>query len=347
MIENLMPLLPKILLWGALLCDRVFGEPPTRLHPVCFMGNLALWVERLLRRGKNGNIMTLRGALAWLVVVFPCLFVSVGLVYAVSLVGGMIGGCLGALFWVWICLAPSSLAAHALRVAEALEKDDLPTARQAVGMIVGRQTAALNAHSVAAACVETVAENLTDGVLSTLLWAVIGFVLGVFLCPYVPFVAPLGMTAAVVSHRCTNVLDAMWGKKNETYRNFGTFSARFDDVLNLCPARLALPCVALAALLLSTLYAKQSLRVGWRYRRAHASPNSAWTEAAFAGALNIKLGGPAHYAGMTVNHPWIGIGSANITAQHIRQAVSLMWRTTVVFTFMLSLLAFFILYAYL
>ena len=130
----------------------------------------------------------------------------------------------------------------------------------------------------------------------------------------------------------------MWGKLNETYRCFGTAAARLDDVLNWCPARLALPCIALAAALLPGLDARACLRVGMAGAPAHESPNSAWSEAAFAGALGLRLGGPAWYGPLYRDHPWLGDGTPLATARHIRQAVRLMWGSLLVFATLASLL---------
>ena len=317
-----------LLLPAALLLDRLLGEPPARVHPVCGMGALAATMERVVRRGPNGPRMTLAGLAACLAVVLP-----VGLLAAlpVRLAGEMLGG---ATAWivcvvvVSLCLAPRCLDEHARRVALPLEQGGLEAARRAVSMLVGRDPQQLDAHGVARACVESVGENLTDGILSTLFWAAAGLLLA----------GLPGAAALAACHRAANVLDAMWGKLNETYRCFGTASARLDDVLNWCPARLALPCIVLAAALLPGLDARACRRVGWRDRHAHESPNSAWSEAAFAGALGLRLGGPAWCGPLYRDQPWLGDGTPLATARHIRQAVRLMWGSLLVFATLASLL---------
>ena len=280
------------------------------------MGALAAIMERVFRRGPNGPRMTLAGLAACLAVVLP-----VGLLAAlpVRLAGEMLGG---AAAWsvcvvvVSLCLAPRCLDEHARRVALPLEQGDLEAARRAVSMLVGRDPQQLDAHGVARACVESVGENLTDGILSTLFWAATGLLLA----------GLPGAAALAACHRAANVLDAMWGKLNETYRCFGTAAARLDDVLNWCPARLALPCIVLAAALLPGLDARA------------CRPNSAWSEAAFAGALGLRLGGPAWYGPLYRDHPWLGDGTPLATARHIRQAVRLMWGSLLVFATLASLL---------
>lgn len=310
------------LLPAALLLDRLFGEPPASVHPVCMMGRLAALVEHLLRRGPNNLRMSLAGALACLLVVLPCSALAGGLALLAGLYGGPRAGWFVALLAVSVCVAPRSLAEHARRVAVPLARNDLDAARRAVSMMVGRNPDGLDAHGIARACVESVAENLVDGVLSTLFWAGIGLLAAGF----------PGAAAFAVLHRAANMLDALWGKRNDTYRRFGTASAWLDDFLNFIPARLSLPCIAFASRIIPNLRHGDILRVGWQFRRAHESPNSAWSEAAFAGALHLRLGGPAVYGDMPVNHPPIGEGTPDANPGHILLAVRLMWHSTIVFT---------------
>lgn len=310
------------LLPSALLLDRLLGEAPSRIHPVCLIGGLAARVETLLRRGSGTGRMFAAGALACLLVLLPSVAVAAGLVEIARYCGGPRAAWCMAVVLVYVCLAPRSLDEHARRVAAPLARNDLEGARRAVSMMVGRQTADLDAAGVARACVESVAENLTDGVLSTLFWAGIGLLAA----------GCAGAAALAVLHRSANVLDAMWGKRNQTYIRFGALAARLDDALNFVPARLSLPCAALAARAVPGLRHGQILRVGWAYRAAHESPNSAWSEAAFAGALGLTLGGPAVYGAERIAHPWIGEGTPDARPAHIFLALRLMWHTLYVFT---------------
>lgn len=310
------------LLPAALLLDRLFGEPPSRVHPVCMMGALAAFFEKRLRRGPNSACMFLRGMFAALLVIVPCAAAAAGIVLAVQHYGGARPGWFAAAALVYICLAPRSLAEHAQCVAAPLAAQDIDGARKAVALLVGRNTDGLDACGTARACVESVAENLVDGVLSTLFWAGAGLLL--FGCP--------GAACLAVLHRSANVLDALWGKKNEIYVRFGTCAARLDDALNCIPARLSLPCIALASRMIPHLRPGKALSVGWKYRAAHESPNSAWSEAAFAGALGLRLGGPAVYGDTSVAHPWLGEGTPEATHGDIRRAVQLMRQTVFVFT---------------
>lgn len=307
-----------ILLPAAVALDALLGEPPAKLHPVCLMGWLATHTERLTRRLFSDHLFT-AGMLAALLTTLPFALTACILAQLPGL------GWLLSLLCVYVCLAPKSLGEHARRVAVPLEQGDLESARHAVSMLVGRNTEQLDAHGIARACVESVGENLTDGVLSTLFWAAIG-----------GLVAGLpGAAVAAVFHRASNVLDALWGKRNATYRHFGTWAARTDDVLNFFPARLSLPIIALASGLLSSSERRRTmlrtLRTGWKDRYAHASPNSAWSEAAFAGALDLRLGGPVSYGDLYAPYPYMGEGRPQATPLDIRKAIRLMWISTLLF----------------
>jgi adenosylcobinamide-phosphate synthase len=214
------------------------------------------------------------------------------------------------LLLLFYCLSARSLADAAMGVWRALVRGDLAEGRRAVAMIVGRETAALDEEEVARAAVETVAENLVDGILAPLFWAVLGG-------------APLAL-----AYKMTNTLDSMIGYRNERYRSFGKVAARMDDGANWLPARLSPPLVGLAAALLN-----QSGGRAWRLARQeghrHSSPNAGRPEAAFAGALNIRLGGPNRYHGRWVPKPTIGKGGRAVSAADIPRAVDLMWLTTV------------------
>ena len=193
------------LLPAVLLMDRLFGELPNRIHPVCLMGALATRLEARLRRGPNTTRMFLAGGLACLLTALPSAAVAGGLVLAAQRYGGPRANWFAAVILIYACIAPRSLCEHARRVAIPLARKDPEGARKAVSMIVGRDTSELDAHGVARACVESMAENLTDGVLSTLFWAGAGLLL---------FGLP-GAAALAMLHRSVNTLDALWGKRTK------------------------------------------------------------------------------------------------------------------------------------
>jgi adenosylcobinamide-phosphate synthase len=206
---------------------------------------------------------------------------------------------------IYSCLGARDLSDHAVRVRRRLAEQDLEGARQAVGMMVSRDTGELDAGNVSRGAIESVAENLVDGAIAPLLFA------GLF-----------GPVGAVV-FKAVSTMDSMIGKRDERYRECGTFAARLDDVLNFIPARLGYLLIAVAAPLVR-LNSGAALRIGWRDRKKHDSPNSAWSEAAFAGALGVKLGGVDSYGGEPKPHPLLGDGCGP-SVTHLTSAIRLMW----------------------
>ncbi len=313
------------LLLTALLLDYIIGDPRSKYHPVCLMGNFAYALEKYLRYGYNNFAMFVRGALAWLCVIMSACILSFGLVVWAGFLGGGVAEFMMCALTLALCMAPKSLMQHAKNIIIPLSKGQLENARQQLAMIVGRDVQDLDAHGIARAGIESVGENLVDGVLASLFWASVGLYWGF-----------AQSACLVVLHRASNVLDAQWGKKNDTYLRFGTFSARMDDVLNFIPARLSLFCICFAALMMRMFQEKswritgkiELFSVAWKYRYAHASPNSAWSEAAFASALQLTLSGPVCYGGMMVDYPPIGQSTRLAEVWHMQQAIYLSWLTT-------------------
>ncbi|XAW88313.1 adenosylcobinamide-phosphate synthase CbiB [Vibrio sp. CDRSL-10 TSBA] len=198
-----------------------------------------------------------------------------------------------------------------------MRRGDIAEARIKLSYIVGRDTRSLDKDKITRATVETVAENTVDGIIAPLFYLFIGGV-------------PLAM-----AYKAVNTLDSMVGYKNERYRELGCVSARIDDAANFIPARLTWLLFSGAAWLLKQDY-KAAFIIGWRDRYQHKSPNCAWSEAAVAGALGIRLGGPNQYFGEWVNKPWIGDAQRAIEAEDIVRSISLMkaaaWIALALFT---------------
>ena len=213
--------------------------------------------------------------------------------------------------WAWIgialCafpgLAQRSLHDHVLPVARTLERSDLPGARHAVAMIVGRDTAALDQAGVSRAAIESLSESFCDGVAAPLFWLLL-----------------LGLPG-IWAYKAINTADSLIGHREERWRAFGWAAARTDDAANLIPARLAglLICIAGGGGLATML----------RDARRHASPNAGWPEAAMAGALGLKLAGPVSYDGAAHDKPWIGGGRGDAGAGDIRRALGVYRRACV------------------
>lgn len=294
------------------LLDALLGDPHGFPHPVRLIGRLISALEKALRacfpKSPRGERMAGRA------LVLPTVLLTAGaawglLVLARRFLGRWAALALETLFCYWL-IAARSLRDESGRVYAALAAGDLPGARRAVSMIVGRDTAALTEEGVAKAAVETVAENTSDGVVAPLFFLALGG-------------APLGFL-----YKAVNTLDSMVGYKNDRYREFGRCSAKIDDLFNWVPARLsALFMIAAAAL--CGLDARGAARIWRRDHRNHQSPNSAQTEAACAGALGVRLAGDAHYSGVLVKKPTIGDSRRGVEPEDIRRANRLMYVTSV------------------
>jgi len=206
---------------------------------------------------------------------------------------------------IYFCISARDLEKSAMGVYQFLVENNIEKARNELAMIVGRDTGQLSEEAVSRACVETVAENLVDGVIAPLFFAALGG-------------APLAM-----AYKMTNTLDSMVGYKNEKYVLFGKVSARIDDVANYLPARLAVPFIAIAAKIL-TGNSSRAYKTAKTDGRHHTSPNAGYSEAAFAGAFSMKLGGPSYYHGKLVEKPYIGSGFGKVSPIHIKKSCDLM-----------------------
>ena len=296
------------LLAGCLL-DVILGDPHWAPHPVRAIGALIAGLEKLLRRLFP---KTPRGErAAGLVLVVLVLGISTGVTVGILLLCSLVSPWLrfaAEILLSYQCLAARSLRDESMKVYRSLKTGTLQEARHAVSMIVGRDTERLDETGVAKAAVETVAENASDGVIAPLIFLAIGG-------------APLG-----IFYKAANTMDSMVGYKNDRYRYFGTCAARWDDVLNFIPARLAGALMCLAAPLVG-----QDGRNAWRILRRdrlnHKSPNSAHTEAAAAGALRVQLAGSSYYFGKLVEKPTIGDDLRPVEAEDIRRANRLMFAT--------------------
>lgn len=296
----------------ACVLDLILGDPAWLPHPVVTIGRAIARCERLLRQAFPATPQGERQAGVVLAIVIPVFF---GLVtWGLVALAAFIHPVAGFVAQTWICyqlLAACELRRQSQAVVSALASGGLKAGREAVGRIVGRDTAALEKAGVLRASVETVAENTSDGVVAPLFYMMIG-------------AAPLAM-----AYKAVNTLDSMVGYKNERYLDFGRASAKLDDVLNWLPARLS-GLFMVAAACLVRLDGRGAWRIWRRDRRRHASPNSAQTESACAGALGLQLAGPAVYLGKVVNKPTIGDAKREIEAADVARANRLMLATSTI-----------------
>ncbi len=289
------------------LLDLMLGDPEWFPHPVVMMGRVIVRLEKVLRGSFSDTPEGRRRAGMILAAVLPAGTFFIALL--IIKIAGFIHPSLGytaAGIWCWQALAMCCLKKESENVRRKLVSGTLAEARKAVGRIVGRDTGELSDAGVTRAAVETVAENFSDGEIAPLFYMLIGG-------------APLAL-----AYKAVNTMDSMVGYKNEDYIDFGRAAAKLDDAANFLPSRLA-AILLIAAAPLVGLDGKNAFRI-WRCdRRKHASPNSAQTEAAMAGALHVQLAGPASYFGERVEKPYIGDPDRPIEPEDIRRANRLMY----------------------
>ena len=289
--------------------DLIVGDPHGFPHPVVGIGRLISLLERLFRRllpkTKGGEIAA--GACIWVLTVLISAGLPAALLYGAQKLSVWLRLALESVM-CWQILATKSLRDESMKVFSALRGGTLAEARQAVSMIVGRDTARLDEKGVARAAVETVAENTSDGVIAPLLFLALGG-------------APLGFF-----YKAVNTMDSMLGYVEMPYKNIGLVPAKLDDVFNFIPARLS-ALLMLAAGALLRLDVKNGWRIFRRDRYRHASPNSAQTESVCAGLLGLRLAGDAWYHGVLHRKAFIGDAVREIETDDIPRACRLMTAT--------------------
>lgn len=299
--------LSLLVLIAGLALDAVFGDMPIlfRLvpHPVALAGRAIACFDRKLNREKRSEgVRRFRGVVTVLVLVGA----AAALGWVVAFVfGGTLPGAAVEAFVVAVLVAQKSLFDHVAAVARALDRDGLEAGREAVRHIVGRDPMSLDAHGVARAAIESLAENFSDGVVAPVFWYLLLGLPGLF------------------AYKMANTLDSMIGHKGPRYRAFGWAAARFDDLLNLVPARLSGLLLAIAALFAKGGRPGRALLVMLRDGGKHRSLNAGWPEGAMAGALGLALAGPRRYVEGVVADPWIGDGRARAGVFDIGRALAL------------------------
>ena len=297
------------LLTGYVL-DLIFGDPRQIYHPIRIIGNLIAVLEKGIRKvfPKTSKGELAGGTVLVVLVVLICTAVPAALLGLAAWIHPVVYWLLAS-FWCWQILATKSLKTESMKVYAPLKEGDLPAARRAVAMIVGRDTERLTEEGVAKAAVETVAENTSDGIVAPLIFLALGGpALGFF-------------------YKAVNTMDSMVGYKNEQYLYFGRTAARLDDVLNFLPSRISAWLMILAAAILG-MDGKNAKRIYLRDRKNHASPNSAQTEAVMAGALRVQLAGDAWYFGELYKKPTIGDPFRAVEPEDIVRANRLMYLTS-------------------
>jgi adenosylcobinamide-phosphate synthase len=283
---QIMDILPFVLAWGL---DLWLGDPIQLPHLVVGFGKLIAKGERVWNKGK-GRLW--KGALMAIILVVATFVISDCLL---GILPGVLHTLVSALL-IFYCMAGTTLIREVREVFRAVDRS-LEEGRVQVARIVGRDTSELSAQEVRTAALETLAENLSDGVIAPLFWY-----------------ALLGVPG-MLAYKMVNTLDSMIGYRNERYKDFGCFAARLDDVANYLPARITAILMVLAS-------GKWSLlKFVWKYGNQHASPNSGYPEAALAGILNCRFGGPHHYFGQEVWKPFIGSNERLLNTRDMQVAI--------------------------
>lgn len=292
----------------AAVLDVAAGDPRWLPHPVKGMGAVITWVDHRIRTiCQSEQALQIAGVCLALGLPVAVYAVATWVIAQVTAISPLLGTVVG-IGLAYTTLAGRDLFDHVQAVLRELEAGNLTGAREAVAMIVGRDSAGLTEPEVARATVETLSESSSDGIIAPLVYLSLGG-------------APLAL-----AYKAVNTLDSMIGHRDERYEHFGWASARLDDVMNWVPARLAGGFIALAAGVSTGQWHRihESWYMLHRDGDKHASPNSGLPEAAMAGALGVQLGGTNYYDGVAHEAPLIGDGTADITPEHIRQASRIM-----------------------
>ncbi len=298
------PLNRVIILLIALILDFIFGDPQKGFHPIITIGRLIKFLEKRLlkdnyteaRKRVNGFIIvfaisTIVSAVSYLVIFYS---------FRIDMI---LGNIISAVI-LYFMICNGSMISHAKKIIAAIDDNNLKDSRKEVGKIVGRDTSSLDSKDLIRATVESLAENTSDGLIGPLFFYLIGGVPAAFL------------------YKAVNTLDSTIGYRNQKYKDFGFFSAKFDDVLNYLPARIT----ALISCFLSFLVGGRiisTFKIIKRYSSQHASPNSGFPESAFAGALGLRFGGINYYFGRSKVTPYIGEGNKIFDITDIRKGLKL------------------------
>lgn len=301
------------------ICDLIFGDPYWIPHPIRFIGNGISRTERELRKiFKGPKLEKIGGVLLALMVVSGSYLLTYLLLWTADWLHPTFRW-IGESFLIFQILATKSLDVESRKVYTQLKQGDILEARRFLSYIVGRDTTHLNEQEIIRGAVETVAENISDGIIGPLCCIFIGG-------------APLGM-----AYKAINTLDSMVGYTNEKYLHFGWASAKLDDLVNLIPARLTALFIVVSSGLLG-YDGSNSLRILCRDSRNHKSPNSGYPEAAVAGALNIQIGGTNSYFGQRVEKPTIGDKLKELDTEDILRTIKIMYGASAVGMFFFTLI---------
>jgi adenosylcobinamide-phosphate synthase len=294
--DALIYILPLVVGW---CLDFILGDPAWLPHPVVGFGKMIAFGEHHLNKGTHRKLKGALMAIIFIIGVFVAMWFLRSQLstvnYQLSTINCQLSTVIDVVI-IFYCLAGTTLIREVRQVFLAVDRS-LEEGRKQVARIVGRDTSELSAQEVRTAALETLAENLSDGVIAPLFWYML---LGV---------------PGMLAYKMVNTLDSMIGYKTERYRDFGCWAAHIDDIANYIPARLT------ALLMAAANFSLFTLRFSFKYGRCHASPNSGYPEAALAGILNCRFGGPHYYFGQLFDKPYIGTNDRPLTTADMKKAV--------------------------
>ncbi|ACD23530.1 cobalamin biosynthesis protein [Clostridium botulinum] len=300
--------------------DLIIGDPENPIHPVRIIGNFASKLEKLTRKLFK-KCLKIGGLLTWLIVISITFLINFFILKIVSDFNKYLGIFLGGVV-IYFCISAKGLVTEGYKVISLVRKDDIKAARKQLSFIVGRDTENLDKQDIIRAVIETIAENMSDGIIAPIFYAGLGG-------------APLAM-----AYKAVNTLDSMFGYKNDKYMEFGYFSAKLDDVFNYIPARITGVLIVLSAMILGYDY-KRSFKIYKRDRYNHSSPNSAHPEAAMAGILGVQLGGENYYFGKLVKKQTIGESIKEIEVLDVDKTSKVLYCSAIL-SYILSIILIFI-----
>lgn len=293
--------------------DMLIGDPHWLPHPIRLFGKMISFGERKLNKGSGrkakGAIMTV----AFVVLVFSFLWIILQQISAFEYLFMIISSVL-----VFYGMANHSLIKESLLVIRKLDNEGVEAGRKQLSMIVGRDTVNLSENQIRTAVLETLAENLSDGVIAPL------------------FFYAIGSVPAMLAYKMANTLDSMIGYKNTCFKDFGCFAAKFDDVLNFIPARIT------ALLMVLITFSFRGVKFIFKYGRKHSSLNAGYPEAALAGILNCRFGGPNIYHGKLVEKPFIGESKRDLSDKDVVKASVVNFLSTLLFIALIVFLNIFL-----
>ena len=290
------------------LLDLIIGDPQNPIHPIRIIGSLCKTIEKFFRKILKKSLKV-AGLMTWILVILIVFLFNYYLLKGAYAINNIFGVVLASIM-IYFCISTKALKVEGLKVVKYIIKDDIEGARKQLSYIVGRDTENLDKESILKAVVETVAENMSDGVIAPLFYAGIGG-------------APLAFL-----YKAVNTMDSMFGYKNDKYYDFGYFPAKLDDVFNYIPARLTGYFTVVIAFVLWLDY-KNSFKIYNRDKNNHSSPNSAHPEAAVAGALGVRLGGANYYFGKLVEKPTIGDNLEKVDLNKVNQTNRILYGVSI------------------